>query len=165
MAKGGRRPGAGQPRKPLSEKLLNGNPGKRALTVIKFADESPAAYEPPAFLDMAAKEGGDILPSASEIYAMLADYIERAGCTHLIAPHLIEDYAFLRRSYLECEYMNKTHGRIAGGRRSPYVQMCIDYTKAAAQIFTQIWSIIAQNSTSKLEGRSEFLNMLKNRGF
>lgn len=164
MPKGGARPGAGKPKKPLTERILNGN-GKRPLTVLKFDDESPVKHKAPEFIDIDAKEGGDVLPSASEIYNMLADYIERAGCTHLIAPNLIEDFAFLRRGYLECEYMNKTHGRIAGGKKSPYVQMCIDYTKAAAQIFTQIWSIIAQNSTSKLEGRSDFLKRLQNRGF
>jgi len=110
-------------------------------------------------------EGGDVLPSASEIYKALADFIERAGCTDFVSESLIEDFAFLRHSFLECEFMNKKRGRIANGKRSPYVQMSIDYAKAAQQIYAQIWSIISQNSTQKFEGKNEFLEMLRNRGF
>jgi hypothetical protein len=165
MPRGGARPGAGRPKKTLADKLADGNPGKRPLTVLKFENKANKGHEIPEFLDIDAVEGGDILPSASDIYKMLADYIDRAGCTEFVAPNLIQDFAFLRRSFLECEFMNKKHGRIFKGKRSPYVQMSIDYTKAAQQIYAQIWTIIAQNSTVKYGGRNEFLELLTNRGF
>jgi hypothetical protein len=109
--------------------------------------------------------GGDVLPPASEIYKMLADWIDGSGCGELVAPNLIEDFAFLRRAYLECEYMNRRLGRIASGKRSPYVNMALDYQKAMMAVYNQIWLIVSQNCETKYEGKNEFLEMLKNRGF
>lgn len=182
MPRGGARPGAGRPKKPLADKLIEGNPGKRELTKLKFPEneKSKPGFEKisntqksktgsnrrmPSFLDMVAKEGGDVLPPASEIYKVLADWIDGSGCAELIAPNLIEDFAFLRRAYLECEYMNRKLGRIASGKRSPYVNMALDYQKAMMAVYNQIWLIISRNCEEKYEGKNEFLEMLTNRGF
>ena len=184
MPRGGARPGAGRPKKPLSDKVLEGNPGKRELTIVQF-DEGKSAIEKnsnsgvqsdiqrknhtprgmPSYLDMVAKEGGDTLPPASEIYAMLTAWIARAGCADLVGPSLVEDFAFLRRGYLECEYMNRKLGRIASGKRSPYVNMALDYQKAMMTVYNQIWLIVSQNCETKYEGKNEFLQMLINRNF
>ena len=94
-----------------------------------------------------------------------AVFIENAGCTEFVAPILIEDFSFLRRGYLECEYMNRKMGRIAGGKRSPYVNMALDYQKAMMAVYNQIWLIIARNCETQYEGKNEFLEMLRNRGF
>lgn len=182
MPRGGSRPGAGRPKKPLADKIIEGNPGKRELTKLKFhgveksgpgfdknskvqKSKPGAAFRLPSYLDMVAKEGGDVLPPASEIYKMLADWIAGAGCLEFVAPSLIEDFAFLRRAYLECEYMNRKLGRIASGKRSPYVNMALDYQKAMMSVYNQIWLIVSQNCETKYEGKNEFLEMLKNRGF
>ena len=182
MPRGGARPGAGRPKKPLADKIIEGNPGKRELTKLKFPGNGKqelgfeknsntqkskpgAAFRLPSYLDMVAKEGGDVLPPASEIYRMLADWIAGAGCLEFVAPNLVEDFAFLRRAYLECEYMNRRLGRIASGKRSPYVNMALDYQKAMMAVYNQIWLIVSQNCETKYEGKNEFLEMLKNRGF
>ena len=180
MPRGGARPGAGRPKKPLADKVLAGNPGKRELTVVQF-DERKSAIEKnsntgviqrnhtprgmPSYLDMVAKEGGDVLPPAGEIFGMLSDWVASSGCGDIVAPSLIEDFAFLRRAYLECEYMNRKLGRIASGKRSPYVNMALDYQKAMMAVYNQIWLIVSQNSQAKVEGKNEFLSMLMNRGF
>ena len=194
MPRGGARPGAGRPKKPLSDKLLDGNPGKRELTVLKFGGENQSGNsnpesakqseksenhrnaekktenmakhsKMPSFLDMVAKEGGDVLPPASEIYGLLTAWIDGAGCSELVAPNLVEDFAFFRRGYLECEYMNRKLGRIASGKRSPYVNMAIDYHKQMMVVYNQIWLIVSRNCETKFEGKNEFLNILLNRGF
>jgi hypothetical protein len=96
---------------------------------------------------------------------MLTDWIEKAGCADIVGQGLVEDFAFLRRAYLECEYMNRKLGRIASGRRSPYVNMALDYQKAMMAVWNQIWLIVSQNNETRYEGKNEFLSMLKNRGF
>jgi len=179
MPRGGARPGAGRPKKALADKVLEGNPGKRELTIVQF-DERPKSkpknsnseiqrnHTPrgmPSYLDLAAKEGGDTLPPASEIYTILTAWIARAGCADIVAPNLVEDFAFLRRGYLECEYMNRKLGRIASGKRSPYVNMALDYQKAMMAVYNQIWLIVSQNCETRYEGKNEFLDMLMNRGF
>ena len=105
------------------------------------------------------------MPHASAIYRMLADWVNGAGCAEFVAPNLLEDFAFLRRAYLECEYMNRKLGRIAAGKRSPYVNMALDYQKAMMAVYNQIWLIVSQNCESKYEGKNEFLEMLRSRGF
>ena len=183
MPRGGARVGAGRPKKPLADKLIEGNPGKRELTVLKKPSEfqsgnhsdnskprdsknqRTAISKMPTYLDITAKEGGDALPPASEIYKMLADFVDGVGCTDFVAPSLMEDFAFLRRGYLECEYMNRKLGRIASGRRSPYVTMALDYQKAMMTVYNQVWLIISRKCEEKYEGKNAFLDLLSSRGF
>ena len=171
MPRGGSRP-SGRQKKALADKLLAGNPGKRELTVLKFQNENQTEnsepsnskksnnqkHKLPSFLNMVAKEGGDVLPPVSKIYKILADWIANAGCTDFVGLSLIEDFAFLRRAYLECEYMNKKMGRIASGKRSPYVNMALDYQKAMMVIYNQIWLIVSRNCEEKYENKNAFLD-------
>jgi hypothetical protein len=61
--------------------------------------------------------------------------------------------------------MNRKLGRIASGKRSPYVNMALDYQKAMMAVYNQIWMIVSQNSQASVEGKNEFLSALLNRGF
>ena len=45
MPRGGARTGAGRPKKALADKLLEGNPGKRGLTQLKFNGENNSNVE------------------------------------------------------------------------------------------------------------------------
>ena len=164
MPRGGARSGAGRPKKPLAEKLIEGNPGRRELSTLKIAP-LPAPAGPPEFLKQCGREDDGALPCATEIYSCLTEFIRAAGCENLVAPTLIEDFAHLRRAYLECEYMNRKMGRIANGKRSPYVPMAVDYSKQAMAIFDRIWNIVSQHSEQPYEGKNAFLELLATRGF
>ena len=161
MTKGGKRVGAGRPRKPLAEKIIEGNPGKRPLYVIDFP-EGDAVSElpsPPEFLAEAAKGDGN-WPSADTIFRSVSVWLERTGCLTLISPELILDYALLKARWLECEAFNAKHGLLARHPiskqpiASPYVRMGIDYLKAADVAWTHIWQVISQNSTKEFTGRT-----------
>jgi hypothetical protein len=171
MPSGGFRIGAGRKPKALAEKLFDGNPGKREIRVNKFNPEngieSGQEYEEniPEYIDIATKEGGNMIPGSTEIYIYLLDYIKKSGCRNLIADFLIEDFAVLRRSYLECEYMNKTLGRIYSKKRSPYVDMAIAYHKEMMAVYSQIWNIISRNSERRYESQNEFFEFLTDGGF
>ena len=179
MAWGGARAGAGRKKRPLTDKILEGNPGKREIKTVQFPktnnhlenhdSRNQVEYDArhaPDFLAQNGLECGDNVPSAKKIYTLLMAFIKSSGCERLISTNLVEDFAHLRRSYLECEYMNRTRGRIANGKRSPYVTMAVDYNKQALAIYDRIWNIIAQNSEHPYEnGKNEFLNLLANRGF
>ena len=192
MPRGGKRQGAGRTPKSLKEKLLNGNPGKHEIRVnktptgefYKFTNANASGkinssrgefikYETvgqkteciPEYIDMASKEGGETIPAASEIYHSLAEFIKSAGCEELVAPFLLEDFAFLRRGYLECEYINKKMGRVASGKRSPYFDMAIEYHKQMIASYTQIWATISKNSETAYGSKNDFLELITNRGF
>ena len=192
MPRGGKRIGAGRKPKALAEKLLDGNPGKREIKINKFSglnenikyktvqepqgngvpkrpreigDFSIRSLEIPEYLEMASKEGGDNLPKAGDIYTFISEFVLSSGCGHLVNDFLLEDFTFLRRAYLECEYMNKKNGRIALKKRSPYVDMAIDYHKEMMTVFNQIWGVVSKNSETSYESKNDFFEILRNRGF
>ena len=177
MPSGGKRPGAGRPRKPLAAKIEEGIGvvSHKKPKVLSYPDENqnsknqkskPAPI--PTFLDMASKEGGDDLPSAAEIYTRTLEWVIDAGCERYVPKQLIEDFAFTRRSYLESEWMNKKLGRVfKDGKASPYVKSSLEYLKATTTLYREISAIIAQNATTGYGGNktNAFLEMLTNRGF
>ena len=61
--RGGARAGAGAKRKPLADKIAEGNPGRRKLTVIDFQDtadlEGQPMPKPSAMLSATQKDGKD----------------------------------------------------------------------------------------------------------
>jgi len=147
MPRGGARPGSGRKKKPLAEKILAGNPGKRTLKVTEFYGV-PADGEltPPDFLKIASKETAVNYPTADVIFSQVTEWLKGTGCGHLISPTLIEDFAINRRAFFECEFMNKKLGRIAGGKRSPYVDMAVQYATLMRTAWDRIWQIVAQNT-------------------
>jgi len=151
MARGGARPGAGRKKKPLAEKILDGNPGKRPLTSVQF-DEAieDGGLAPPDFLRIASKETAENYPTADLIFEQVAIWLQGTGVAHLVSQTLIEDFAINRRAFFECEYMNKRLGRIAGGKRSPYVDMAVQYAGLMRTAWDRIWNIVAQNSEKLL---------------
>ena len=182
MPRGGARSGAGRPRKPLSARIDEGidTVSHKKPMVLSFPDTPSENIQTekskrnsdvehiPTFLEMASRDGDDSLPSATEIYKQTLEWITGAGCERFVPPQLIEDFAFVRRGYLECEYMNKKLGRMAkGGKQSPYVKNVIEYLKQMTALHREIWAIVAQNSTKPFEGNgsNSFLELLKNRGF
>ena len=159
MPHGGKRPGAGRPKKPLAEKLLEGNPGRRKLTVLEF---KPAEHEPlaaPEYLSDAAG-GVDKYPGATEIFAKVTEWLEQTGCLRLIPPEHITEYSLLKARWLECEAKNARHGLLAkhptSGQPivSPYVRMGIDYLRAADAAWNKIWTIVSQNSERSFQHKN-----------
>ena len=56
MPSGGYRPGAGRPKKSVSEKILEGNPGKRPIEVLDFEECEEISKEPPKWLSRKGKQ-------------------------------------------------------------------------------------------------------------
>ena len=83
MPSGGRRPGAGRPRKAAAQKILDGNPGKRPIEVLNFDTgglELPS--DPPSYLSEKAKE----------IYRTVYAWLKSIGCTNGILPYNLEEH-------------------------------------------------------------------------
>jgi hypothetical protein len=179
MSRGGYRPNAGRKKRPLAEKIEDGNPGKRPLTVLKFAHglalSDGAPPDLPKYLEQHGRECDEMLPSAQVLYDSINDLVARSGCADKISQHLIHDFVHLRRSYLEAEWAARKYGRAFSmvdkdgnkiGKRNPYVSIALDYQKAADVSYQRIWAIISQNCETKLENSGNaFLTLLAGRGF
>ena len=147
MTKGGARQGAGRPAKPLIDKVLEGNPGKRTLEVLKFEIEETDAIVPqaPDWLDDVGKE----------IFDMTVRWLEKTGCLNLINPQHIEEYSQCKSRWRECEDKNSKLGLLAKhpttGQpiQSPFVSMGIMYLKQADTAWNKIYEVIKQNCTQE----------------
>lgn len=101
--RGGARIGAEAKKKPLAEKIAEGNPGKRALTVIDFDNQSvdlegQAMPKPPKLLSAKQKDGKKL--AAADIYKKTWDWL---GCAALVSPQLLERYAMSVVHWIQCE--------------------------------------------------------------
>jgi hypothetical protein len=166
MPHGGKRAGAGRPKKPLAEKLLDGNPGRRKLTVLEFKPAEVEPLMPPDYLGDAAG-GVDKYPGAAEIFERVTDWLEQTGCLRLIPPEHITEYSLLKARWLECEAKNARHGLLAkhptSGQPivSPFVRMGIDYLKAADAAWNKIWMIVSQNSERTFQHKNPNVDVME----
>jgi hypothetical protein len=146
---GGKRPGAGRPRKPLAEKILDGNPGKRKPKVLNIPEMEAPSLEPPEYISSyVGRRGGK--PDATEIYAETAKWLDKTGCLHLINPAFIMEYAVLKSRWLECEFIVSTAIMVKDKKEevvpNPMVETGLKYLRAADAAWDKIWSVVAQNS-------------------
>ena len=147
MVKGGRRTGAGRPTKPLIDKVLEGNPGKRPLTVLQFDDDKITDPVPraPEWLDDTGKE----------IFNMTVEWLKKTGCLNLINPQHIEEYASCKARWRECEDKNSKLGLLAKhpttGQpiQSPFVSMGLMYLKQADTAWNKIYEVVKTNCTKE----------------
>ena len=98
--RGGVRAGAGAKRKPLADKIADGNPGKHPLTVMEFKNapdlRGQDMPEPKEMLSAVQKDG-KVLPAA-DIYKSVWQWLADRGCAHLVPPDTIERYAMIAAS-------------------------------------------------------------------
>jgi hypothetical protein len=103
--RGGARIGAGQKKKPLADKILEGNPGRRKLMVMEFTDAAELEGEsmPPPRDYLAAKQKNGKTTLAVEIYEKTWQWLKERRCVHLIPAQLIEQYAQSVARWIQCE--------------------------------------------------------------
>jgi len=163
MGKRGPKAGSGgRPSKPLIDKIVSGNPGKRKLKVVKFSDEVCAEFpQPPEFLIDATKITG-AWPSATDIYKSTVEWLKTTGCLKLIPKDYIEEYALCKARWFECENKNTAlglltrHPTTGNPILSPYVKSSGDYLKMSDGAWAKIYEVVKANCTSdfRQEGSS-----------
>ena len=160
--RGGARVGAGAKKKPLTEKIADGNPGKRKLTVIDFdntADlEGQPMPKPSAMLSATQKDGKALV--AAEVYEATWNWLAERKCTALVSPQLLERYAMSVARWIQCEEAVTEYGFLAkhpttgAAIASPYVSMSQNYMKQVNNLWYQIFQIVKENCTGEYGGAS-----------
>lgn len=156
MGKRGPKPGAGgRPKKPLVDKIAEGNPGKRPLKVLEFkASVVPELPAPPEFLIEVTK-ATEKWPSATEVYTKTVCWIDSTGCLGLIPTDYIEEYSLCKARWFECEQMNARLGLLAKHpttgqpMQSPYVQMAMTYLRQSDAAWSKIYEVVKDNCSTE----------------
>lgn len=158
--RGGARIGAGKKAKPLHDKILEGNPGRRPLKILEFKDtanlEGQTMPPPNAFLSSKQKNGQPLL--AVDYYELVWRWLGERNCAHLIPSPLLEQYAMSMARWIHCEegisefgYLAK-HPTTGNPMPSPYVAMSQQFLKQASNLWFQIHQIVKENSAADYKG-------------
>ena len=151
MGKRGPQPGTGgRPPKPLSEKLLTGNPGKRQLKVLKSFPQLEAGVPPEPREYMSSKEKDGNTFRAADYFRSVWHWLDERGVAQHVNPDLIEHYALAAARHEQCEKVLSQYGVLAkdgngGAMVSPYVEISLLYLKQANTFWSQINQIVKDN--------------------
>jgi len=161
--RGGARIGAGSKKKPLYDKILEGNPGKRSLTVLSFEGSDALIGEPmppPHEFLKARQASNDEQTLAAEIYESTWTWLNKRRCSHLIPALLIEKYAQSVARWVQCEEATTAFGFLAkhpttgAAIQSPYVAIGQSYMKQANNLWYQIYQAVRENSAADYTGQT-----------
>lgn len=157
---GGARPRTGPKKKALADKLLEGNPGGRKLSVIEFKDatnlDGQPMPPPKAVLSAIQKDGKTLI--AAEIYETTWKWLSDRGCAKYINPQLIEQYAMSVARWIQCEEAITTYGFLSkhpttgNAIQSPYVAMSQNFNSQTHRLWMEIYQVVKENCTSQYGG-------------
>jgi len=158
---GGKRAGAGRPRKPLADKILEDDIKKHKAKVLNF-EGAAFPQEPPDWMPYYGSRTAGT-PDADDIYKTTAAWLERTGCGHLVNPDFVQDYAIVKASFYEAQRIITKLGLYyvieddKGNKRmctNPMITVAKDYFKLSNEAWGKIWAIIAQNCAEDFSGDS-----------
>lgn len=161
---GGSRPGSGRKKRPIADKIIEGNRGHEQLTKIELpelesadihGDDMPPVSE---YLKRMTKNTTENL--APQIFTDTWKWLRERKCEHLVKREMIEQYALYIARWLQCEEGINTFGLLAkhpttnAPIASPYVQMGLNFLKQANVLWGQIFQIVKENCTEPLSGNT-----------
>jgi hypothetical protein len=167
--RGGARIGAGAKKKPLADKIAEGNPGGRTLTVMEFnnaADlQGQEMPEPNKMLEAVQKDGKTLL--AGEVFRETWQWLHERGCSSLVSPQLLERYAMSVARWIQCEEAVTEFGFLAkhpttgNAMQSPYVAMGQNYMTQTNRLWLEIFQIVKENSAAEYSGSNPQDNVME----
>lgn len=158
--RGGMRFGSGAKKKALADKVSEGNPGGRKLTVMSFdnaADLQGQEMPPPSKMLSAKQKSGKKLV-AKEIYVNTWNWLNERGCAMLVSPQLLERYAMSVARWIQCEEAITEYGFLAkhpttgNAIQSPYVAMSNSFMSQTNRLWMEIFQIVKENCSSEFSG-------------
>lgn len=157
---GGARVGAGRKKKPLADKIAEGNPGGRKLTAMELPNaadlQGQSMPEPNKMLAAVQKDGKTLV--AGEIYKSTWQWLGERGCAVLVSPQLLERYAMSVARWIQCEEAVSEYGFLAkhpttgAAIASPYVSMSQNFMNQTNRLWLEIFQIVKENCTGEYSG-------------
>jgi hypothetical protein len=140
--------------------LLDGNPGRRKLTVVNFPNmtgQSKADQPQPSELLSARQKNGRTL-EAAEIFSNTWAWLDQRGCAKIVYPQLLECYAMSAARWIQCEEAVTEFGFLAkhptaeSAIQSPYVAMSQSYMMQTNRLWYEIYQIVKDNCAAEYTG-------------
>ena len=107
--RGGARPGAGRPRKALTEKIAE---GKSAEVMMQPANMESAETPPVRdFMKELQRDGTKLL--ADDVYTETYQWLKERSCEKIVSRQLVEQYAMSISRWIHCEQIVTKYGYIS----------------------------------------------------
>ena len=165
---GGKRPGAGRPRKPLSDKILEDDLKKHKAKVLNFGDaKAPVTLEPPEYARYYDVDSSPGAPDMVGVFNETVEWLKTTNCLHLINPGFIMEYALLKARWLECErIVSRTNVVVIGPKKDALIpngaaELGLKYLRQADLCWEKIWSIVAQNCEETFGDENPHANFME----
>ena len=151
----GSRVGSGRKRKPLYEKLEDGNPGRRKLEVLEFTCLTFRTEMPPPREMLSATEKDSSTLEAAEIYEETWNWLNEGLYTFNYT--LLERYAIVQqmdavRGSCDRVWLLAKHQTTGNAMQSPYVAMSQNFMTQTNRLWLEIYQIIRENSATEFIG-------------
>lgn len=155
--RGGKRAGAGRKKKSNIEKVQNGNPSGRTLSMLDIPHlEGVDMPSPNEYLSREQKDGSIL--QAKEIYEETWRWLDKLNISQLVHPSLIERYAMSSARWIQCEeitsklgFLSK-HPTTGNPIPSPFINIGINYMNQALKFWNEIFQIVKENSSKEFDG-------------
>ena len=154
--RGGARPGSGQKKKALEDRILDGTQSQAIIIKGGFPDPDDLDGEdmPPVkdYLLQTQKDGSTLY--AKDIFKETWQWLKKKGCTTIVSKQLVEQYAMSVARWIQCEEAVTKYGYLAkhpttgAPIASPYVAMSRDYKKQMSADWFCIWQIVKENCST-----------------
>lgn len=162
---GGKRPGAGRPKKPLADKILDDSVRKHKAKVLDFHGEMPEITAPDFLSGMNSSINN--VPTIQDVFKQTADWLQKTGCLNLVNPDLITNYSIAKARWYEAEKMISSTAFFfkdpATGRpiTNPLVDVAATYFKQSDTAWDKIWVIVAQNCETDFGGNNPHTDLME----
>ena len=156
--RGGKRPGAGRKRKPLAEKIQE---GQAAIALAMPEQDDLDGEDVESIKEFLSEDQrlGDLY--GKEIWDQMVAWLRQRNCAHLVSPHLLEQYSMAMARWIQLERINNEMGFLSkhpttgAAITSPFVTMAQGYLKQANILFQQIFSIVSENCREPVTGNPQ----------
>lgn len=147
----------GKPRKPLIEKIEDGDLNASVITLPDTVELSGEDMPPvKSYMKANQRDGKPFF--AEEIYRDTWNWLKARGVTRVINVQLVEEYAMAVARWIQTEEAISEFGLLAkhpttkAAIASPYVSMSQQYMKTVNQLWYQIYTIVKDNCETSYSG-------------
>ena len=145
--RGGARPGAGRKKKPLAQRIQEGQtamamPAPVALQGVDMPDVKEYLSDEQRIGTLYARD----------VYIEVWHWLNERRCAHLVSSQLLEQYSMAMGRYIQTERMISEYGFISKHPTtgmaiiSPFVSIAQQYLRQANVFWQQIYTVVQENS-------------------
>lgn len=156
--RGGPRPNSGRPKKPLADRIMDGELSKATIVELPGAADLIGEDMPPVAAYMKAEQHNGTEYTAAQIYEETWQWLTERSCAHLINPQLLQKYAVSTARWIQCDVALSRYGLLAkhpttqSPIASPYIAAQDTFFKQSQATWNEIEGIVKENCTVPYQG-------------